>query len=113
MILDTLALDPAELERRTGWALLREGLCRDERCVPLPSGALEDGRLDVRALSESLRMPLVRDDALGLWSLGPPAGSRLSSAKAPDFALPDLAGELFRLSDLRGQKVLLLAWASW
>lgn len=113
MILDTLALDPAELERRTGWTLEAEGLCRDERCVPLPVGALGDGRLDVRVLSDALRLPLVSDAASGLWCLGPSAGPRLASAQAPDFALPDLDGERFRLSDLRGQKVLLLAWASW
>ncbi len=48
------------------------------------------------------------------WSLGPEAGGRaLTEARAPDFALPDLAGRKFRLSALRGRKVLLVAWASW
>jgi hypothetical protein len=27
--------------------------------------------------------------------------------------LPDLDGKMHRLSDYRGQKVFLLAWASW
>ena len=35
------------------------------------------------------------------------------SAEAPDFTLPDLDGRPFRLSVLRGQKVVLVAWASW
>ena len=31
----------------------------------------------------------------------------------PDFTLPDLAGEEWTLSQLRGRTVLLYAWASW
>ena len=38
---------------------------------------------------------------------------RLASLEAPDFELPDLAGRLHRLSDQRGKKVLLIAYASW
>ena len=37
----------------------------------------------------------------------------LASAEAPDFSLPDLDGKEFRLSSLRGQKVLLYAWAPY
>ncbi len=40
-------------------------------------------------------------------------GAALASLEAPDFALPDLAGRTHRLSDHRGRKVLLVAWASW
>lgn len=32
---------------------------------------------------------------------------------APDFQLKNLAGEQVKLSDYRGQKVLLNFWASW
>jgi peroxiredoxin len=31
----------------------------------------------------------------------------------PDFTLPDLEGNQWRLSGLRGRKVLIYAWASW
>ncbi len=31
----------------------------------------------------------------------------------PDFDLPNLAGELTRLSDYRGKKVVLIHFASW
>jgi peroxiredoxin len=50
-----------------------------------------------------------------LWALGPAAiGSRaLASAEAPDLRLPNLDGNLFSLSSLRGQKVLLYAWAPY
>ena len=43
----------------------------------------------------------------------PIAGRALASAEAPELILPDRHGNEFRLSSLRGLKVLLLAWASW
>jgi peroxiredoxin len=39
--------------------------------------------------------------------------ARLARLEAPDFALPDLAGRVHRLSEHRGKKVLLIAYASW
>jgi len=48
--------------------------------------------------------------------LGAPAAdraARLASLEAPDFSLPDLSGRLHSLSDQRGKKTLLIAWASW
>jgi hypothetical protein len=112
MILLTLQVDPAELERRTGWQLKPEGACKGDRCVPLPSS--EPGHIDVRALAERLGMPLLHDPAHEVWCLGPEAGGHaLTGAQAPDLELPDLNGHPFALRSLRGQKVLLLAWASW
>jgi hypothetical protein len=111
MILERLEVTPAELERRTGWAIRPEGACKGERCVPLPDGA---ERLEVRLLAERLRMALVEDETHGLWALGPESGGRaLLSAEAPDITLPDRNGQEVSLRDLRGMKVLLLAWASW
>jgi len=104
-------LDRPDLEAfclASGWELKPEGLCRDEVCVPLPEGA------DLHAVSKRMGMPLVHDAVAGLWAIGPPAGPHaLSSAKAPDLVLPDLDGNPFGVRDLRGNKVLLLAWASW
>ncbi len=112
MILNELRVSAAEFERRTGWAQKPEGACRDDRCVPLPDGARDP--VDVRVLAERLNMPLVHDEAAGLWSLGPEAGGRaLTSAVAPELELPDADGQMFRLDSLRGQKVLLVGWASW
>ncbi|QYK50532.1 MAG: TlpA family protein disulfide reductase [Anaerolineales bacterium] len=34
-------------------------------------------------------------------------------SQAPEFVLPNLDGEQVRLSDLRGQRVLLNFWATW
>jgi hypothetical protein len=39
--------------------------------------------------------------------------ARLASLEAPDFTLPDLEGRLSSLSDHRGKKVFLVAYASW
>jgi hypothetical protein len=59
-------------------------------------------------------MPLVADEKHRLWALGPETlGRALASADAPELMLPDRNGVEFRLSSLRGLKVLLLAWASW
>ena len=118
MILTELTVDPAELEHGTGWAVKSEGACRGEVCVSLPDTArAPDGTVDTHVLAERLGMPLIDDEEHNLWALGPatvPTGHALASAEAPELELPDLrTGELFRLSSLRGQKVMLLAWASW
>ncbi len=36
-----------------------------------------------------------------------------ATLEAPDFELPDLSGKMHRLSQHRGKKVLLIAYASW
>jgi hypothetical protein len=56
----------------------------------------------------------VHDAENGLWALGPESGGRaLASAFLPELELPHVDGTPFRLSSLRGTKVLLIAWASW
>jgi len=101
-----------EFERVTGWLSKPEGLCRGERCVPFRSADV--ATVELSAAAEALAMPLVHDAAHGLWALGAEAGGRaLHSAIVPELALPDFRGESFRLSSLRGTKVLLVAWASW
>jgi hypothetical protein len=106
VLLESLTL--AELTRVSGWQIKPQGLCRDDECLPLPA------EHTVAAIAERLRMPLVADADAGLWALGPPAHANIiGSASAPDLVLPDLDGNPFHLSSLRGQKVLLLAWASW
>ena len=114
MILESLRVDPAELERRTGWSIKPQGACKEERCVPLPADGGTDGAVDARVLADRLGMPLVHDEPSGLWCLGPEAGGRaLTSARVPELVLPDLDGRPFDLATLRGTKVLLVAWASW
>jgi hypothetical protein len=109
VILERLDVPPAELERRTGWTVKPEGACRGEVCVPLAQP------FSVTDLSERLGMPLVHDDAHGLWALGPESsgGRALASATLPEVVLPDRNGDDFALRSLRGTKVFMIAWASW
>ena len=101
-----------ELERATGWTLKPGGACRGPMCVPLSASG---PTVDARVLVEQLGMPLVPAVGHGVWALGPPtvSGRALDSADAPDFVLPDVVGRPFRFRSLRGQKVVLVAWASW
>ncbi len=117
MLLTDLMVDSDEFAGRTGWLVKPEGACKGDVCVPLPDGArTSDGRLDVGVLADRLGMPLVRHDRADLWALGPETtvtGRALTTAVAPQLILPDVNGEPFTLSSLRGQKVVLVAWASW
>lgn len=111
MILSQPYVDPVELADHSGWELKPEGFCRGPVCVPLRQAASEP--LPAELVAEHLGMPLVADPAAGVWALGPEAGRTLRSGSVADFTLPDWRGEDFRLSSLRGQKVLILAWAPW
>jgi hypothetical protein len=119
VIIESAKVSAEELQTRTGWELKPEGLCKGDRCVPLADGERptangEREELDVRAVAERLRMPLVHDEAHGLHALGPESGGRaLSSAQLPAITLPDRDGNPFSLQSLLGSKVLLVAWASW
>jgi hypothetical protein len=115
---DRRLVDVDELAARTGWSIKPEGACKGEICVPLPPDARGEGNtVDVDVLADRLGMPVVGDEAHGIWSLGPESaltGRVLSTATLPDIVLPDVrTGRPFALRSLRGQKVLILAWASW
>jgi hypothetical protein len=109
VLLDSLQLDRDAFARGTGWELRPEGACNGDLCVPLGE------RLDVALVAERLGMALVHDAEEGLWALGPASvgGRALTSAEAPELELPDLDGRPFRLSSLRGRKVVLVAWAPY
>ena len=111
MITDTLDISAEQFAEGTGWAIKPEGACKVDVCVPLYS----NGVFDAASTAERLRMAVVHDDEAGLWAIGPESlGDRaLVSAEAPDFMLDDLDGNTFRLSSLRGQKVLLVSWAPY
>jgi hypothetical protein len=86
---------------------------------------IDDGRVTVlgaREGAEALKRaeaegrPVAVDPEEGAAYLGVPARARaaaLASLEAPDFTLPDLDGRLHSLSEHRGKKVLLVAYASW
>jgi hypothetical protein len=117
-------LDASELKQLAGWELKPEGICHGDLCVPIPPGresefaSKHDGAtwLNFSALADQMGKPWAGDSKNRVWYFGAEAadrGNALSSLEAPDFELPDLDGKLHRLSDYRGRKVFLLAWASW
>ena len=112
MILERPEVPVEDFERETGWRLKPEGACRGPVCVPMPA---QGPTVTLDVLAERLGTGVVHDDQHGLWALGPStvSGRALESTEAPDFTLPDLDGRPFRFDSLRGQKVVLVAWASW
>ncbi len=115
MLLERLRVPVSEFESASGWSLKPQGACRGDVCVPLPPDAVSGDQVDVVAVADRLGMPLVHDEEAGLWALGPESlsGHALPSAEAPDLVLPDVDGEDFRLSSLRGRKVVLISWAPY
>jgi hypothetical protein len=116
MILTTLeGVTDDDFAARTDWHPKPEGLCRGEVCVPAPGSLRADGTLDVDVAAARLGMPLVHDDEHDVWALGPATlgGKALTTAAAADPELITRSGDPFRLSSLRGRKVLLVAWASY
>ena len=111
MILDHLDISADELLAGTGWEIKPEGACKGEVCVPLDRAA----GFDLESVASRLGMALVRDDALGVWALGPESlgGRALTTVDAPELELPDLDGTPFRLSSRRGKKVVLVSWAPY
>ena len=70
----------------------------------------------IDALAAAGDRPLAVDRDESVAYLGVAAAARaaqLGSLHAPDFSLPDLQGRRHSLSEHRGKKVLLVAYASW
>ena len=114
MIVESLLIPRSRFEAGTGWELRPEGACRGELCIPLVDPP-EGDTVDVAALAGQMNLPLVTDENHAVWAIGPASvgGRTLVTAEAPDLTLPDLDGNPFELSSLRGQKVLLLAWSPY
>lgn len=115
-----LWLTPEQLKQTTGWTLKPEGFCKDDVCVPLPSGKdadyVREKSVNAAALWTLLDKPVAHSEAMDVWSLGESARSRNESLKgleAPDFTLPDFSGKLHSLSDFQRKRILLITWASW
>jgi hypothetical protein len=111
-------LSAESVDEALGWQLEPEGLCRAGTCVPVRAGApLVTGEgIDLSELAAALGRPLALDLAERAACLGASAGDRaqaLDSLQAPDWELPDLHGRMHRLSEHRGKKVFLVAYASW
>ncbi len=115
---DRVLVEPGRLFEAIGWDLEPEGLCRDDRCVPVrdPAAIRHGGVVDVVAVATLLGSRTLLDPEAAVLAVGIPSGRRLQALRgrvAPDFELPDLEGVAARLSDWRGRRRLLVAFASW
>ena len=118
---EDLWLAPAALHASTGMELTAAGFCRGSICIAIPPERRTefvrgDGDLNLAALARHRGQAVVHDDERRVWAFGAPPEARAanrSSLEAPEFTLPDLDGRLHSLSDARGRKAVLIAWASW
>ena len=112
MLLRETTIPRDDFERGTGWRLTPEGACKGDVCIPVPQSG---ETVEAESIAQAMGLPLVGSRELGLWALGPESiGARaLTSAEAPELELPDIDGKMFKLSSLRGQKVLIYAWAPY
>lgn len=115
MIITEPTCTPATFLDATGWEAKPEGMCQGDICVPAPGALTSDARVDIARAAQALGMPIVSDDTFGVRALGPASlgGHALTTAVAADPELRTFDGEPFRLSSLRGRKVILAAWASY
>ena len=100
----------------TGWTLKPEGFCLGDVCIPARDSVNADGLIDLASFAELTERALAVDLDEGAISLGAACTTRsesLTTLQAPDFSLPDLGGVQHKLSDYRGKKILLAAYASW
>ena len=106
---DRVLVSRDDLARATGWELKPEGLCRGPVCVPWKS---PDGeQVDLRAAATALGRAFVHADGVAALA-GDPMGKGQRSS-IDELELPDLDGNVVRMSDFAGRKRLLVAWASW
>ena len=119
---ETLWVRLGELPAATGWQMKPQGACLGDLCVPVPEHKREEWIADAEnwvwlnysEFADMLGQKYVRDG--DVWSLGSIPEVRrmgLESAIAPDFELVDRNGDVLKLSDFRGRKVVLFSWSSW
>lgn len=101
-----------------GWTLKPEGLCRGDVCVPVRDHdtLVVGDRLDLVAAADALGRPSVVDGDTGIVAIALDRERRraaLEALSAPDVVLHDLDGVPHALSQWRGRKRLLHAFASW
>ncbi len=100
-----------DLASATGWVLKPEGLCRGEMCVP--ARGLDASTLELSDVARALHRAVVVDVEGGVAAFAGDPMSAGMRASIDELELPDLDGNIVRMSDFAGRKRLLIAWASW
>lgn len=115
MLLRSNRVTRAAFEAETGWQIKSEGACKGDVCIALQGVSEHADGFDVRELATVMNLPLVESSDKKLIALGPESvGARaLTTAESPDFELPDINGNAFRLSSLKGKKIMVYAWAPY
>lgn len=120
---NVLWINESDLKQSVGFDLKPSGACypKLDICIPL----FEEGYkyqdengvwLNMSKLTETLEMSCVSNTGRTVWSIGIIPQERqqlLETGIAPDFEIEDIYGNLIRLSDFRGKKVLIVTWATW
>jgi hypothetical protein len=101
-----------------GWELKPEGLCRGDVCVPVrqDAGVRHGDRVDLVTIAALLGSLVLVDPENRVVAVSVPVDQRRSALRdrrAPDFALPDLNGDIRTLEEFKDRKRLLVAFASW
>ena len=117
---DNLLIKPEDLARINGFELKPEGACYADMCIPLNDKLLltHEGEqwFDLTVFADLLGQSYVVDREAGVWSFAEiPAKRRnmMVDAMAPDFEVNDRKGNVVRMADLKGKKVLIVTWSSW
>lgn len=115
---DRIIVDSQNIKRALSWELKPEGFCQGTTCISIPgdSSVVGPAGIDLVQFASLVDRPLALDLEERAAYLGVSAGARaesLAGLQAPNFTLPDLDGKTHSLSDYRGRKVLLVAYASW
>jgi hypothetical protein len=117
---DHLLIRPEDLTRVNGFALKPEGICLDDICIPMQPNLLveQGGRqwFDLTAFADLMGQAHVADVDARVWSFAEMPATRdntLLNALAPALEVVDRKGEVIRLADYRGRKVLIVTWSSW
>ncbi|PZC41192.1 MAG: hypothetical protein DK305_000182 [Chloroflexi bacterium] len=118
LINDNIWFHKDDMREKFGWILKPEGLCKEEVCIPLkePLLLLNNDHVNINQFAKELNRPIASEVSKGVIVLGESASDRanwLYAEQAPDFELPDLNGNMHRLSEHFGKKLCLVVHASW
>jgi hypothetical protein len=112
---DGVRLRPADVQRALGWELKPEGLCQGSLCVPVRNAAelaTADG-IDLSMRGAVATVGVGRRRARRVSGrIGGREGAQLATCRHPTSRCP-ISGRMHSLSDYRGRKILLIAYASW